>query len=226
AKSDLVVANSTYLAELAQRFNPNSFYVGQGCDVSIFDKKLIATPPVDMEPILALKKPIVGYIGVLFNLRLDIEVLEFLAKSRPDYSFVFVGPEDEAFSASELHRQSNVYFLGSKQMEELPAYLNYFDVALNPQKLNEVTIGNYPRKIDEYLAMGKPTVATKTEAMSVFAEYTYLAVTKEDYLALVDLALKENSPEKEKAREKFARGHTWEANVNEIYKRIEQIEKA
>ena len=226
AKSDLVVANSTYLAELAQRFNPNSFYVGQGCDVSIFDKKLIATPPVDMEPILALKKPIIGYIGVLFNLRLDIEVLEFLAKSRPDYSFVFVGPEDEAFSASELHQQSNVFFLGSKQMEELPAYLNYFDVALNPQKLNEVTIGNYPRKIDEYLAMGKPTVATKTEAMSVFAEYTYLAVTKEDYLALVDLALKENSPEKEKAREKFARGHTWESNVNEIYKRIEQIEKA
>jgi len=226
AKSDLVVANSTYLAELAQQFNPNSFYVGQGCDVSIFDKKLIATPPIDMEPILALKKPIVGYIGVLFNLRLDIEVLEFLAKSRPDYSFVFVGPEDEAFSASKLHQQSNVFFLGSKQMEELPAYLNYFDVALNPQKLNEVTIGNYPRKIDEYLAMGKPTVATKTEAMSVFAEYTYLAVTKEDYLALVDLALKENSPEKEKAREKFARGHTWEANVNEIYKRIEQIEKA
>ena len=226
AKSDLVVANSTYLAELAQRFNPNSFYVGQGCDVSIFDKKLIDKPPVDMEPILALKKPIVGYIGVLFNLRLDIEVLEFLAISRPDYSFVFVGPEDEAFSASELHQQSNVFFLGSKQMDELPAYLNYFDVALNPQKLNEVTIGNYPRKIDEYLAMGKPTVATKTEAMSVFAEYTYLAVTKEDYLALVDLALKENSPEKEKAREKFARGHTWEANVNEIYKRIEQIEKA
>jgi len=226
AKSDLVVANSTYLAELAQRFNPNSFYVGQGCDVSIFDKKLIATPPVDMEPILALKKPIIGYIGVLFNLRLDIEVLEFLAKSRPDYSFVFVGPEDEAFSASELHQQSNVFFLGSKQMDELPAYLNYFDVALNPQKLNEVTIGNYPRKIDEYLAMGKPTVATKTEAMSVFAEHTYLAVTKEDYLALVDLALNENSPDKEKAREKFARGHTWESNVNEIYKRIEQIEKA
>ncbi len=226
AKSDLVVANSTYLAELAQRFNPNSFYVGQGCDVSIFDKKLIATPPKDMEPILALKKPIVGYIGVLFNLRLDIEVLEFLAKSRPDYSFVFVGPEDEAFSASELHQQSNVFFLGSKQMDELPAYLNYFDVALNPQKLNEVTIGNYPRKIDEYLAMGKPTVATKTEAMSVFAEHTYLAVTKEDYLALVDLALNENSPDKEKAREKFARGHTWESNVYEIYKRIEQIEKA
>ncbi|MDP2723609.1 MAG: glycosyltransferase [Bacteroidales bacterium] len=226
AKADLVVANSTYLAELAGKFNKNSYYVGQGCDVSLFDSTLIKKPPVDMEPILSLKKPIIGYIGVLFQLRLDIQVLEFLAQSRPDWSFVFVGPEDEAFSASELHQQDNVFFLGSKQMEELPAYLNYFDVALNPQKLNEVTIGNYPRKIDEYLAMGKPTVATKTEAMSVFADYTYLAVTKEDYLELVEVALKENSPEREKEREKFARSHTWEANTNEIFKRIEQVEKA
>jgi glycosyltransferase involved in cell wall biosynthesis len=225
AKSDLVVANSTYLAELARRFNPHSYYVGQGCDVSLFDKKLISSPPLDIKPIMDLKKPIIGYIGVLFKLRLDIEVLEFLARSRPDWSFVFVGPEDDDFKASELHKQKNVYFLGSKKMEELPNYLNYFDVALNPQKLNEVTIGNYPRKIDEYLAMGKPTVATKTEAMSVFAEYTYLAVTKEDYLEMIELALTENSPEKEKQREVFARSHTWEANANEIFKRIEQIEK-
>ena len=225
AKSDLVVANSTYLAELARRFNPHSYYVGQGCDVSLFDKKLISSPPFDIKPIMDLKKPIIGYIGVLFKLRLDIEVLEFLARSRPDWSFVFVGPEDDDFKASELHKQKNVFFLGSKKMEELPNYLNYFDVALNPQKLNEVTIGNYPRKIDEYLAMGKPTVATKTEAMSVFAEYTYLAVTKEDYLEMIELALTENSPEKEKQREVFARSHTWEANANEIFKRIEQIEK-
>lgn len=225
AKSDLVVANSTYLAELARRFNPHSYYVGQGCDVSLFDKKLISSPPLDIKPIMDLKKPIIGYIGVLFKLRLDIEVLEFLARSRPEWSFVFVGPEDDDFKASELHKQKNVFFLGSKKMEELPNYLNYFDVALNPQKLNEVTIGNYPRKIDEYLAMGKPTVATKTEAMSVFAEYTYLAVTKEDYLEMIERALTENSPEKEKQREVFARSHTWEANANEIFKRIEQIEK-
>ena len=225
AKADLVVANSTYLAELARKFNPHSYYVGQGCDVSIFDKNLIKNPPQDMNPILDLKKPIIGYIGVLFNLRLDIEVLEFMAKKRPEWSFVFVGPEDEAFAASELHQQKNVFFLGSKKMDDLPAYLNYFDVALNPQKLNEVTIGNYPRKIDEYLAMGKPTVATKTEAMSVFADYTYLAVTKEDYLELVERALQENTPEKEKAREDFSRSHTWEANATEIFKRIDEIEK-
>ncbi|MDP3462270.1 MAG: glycosyltransferase [Bacteroidales bacterium] len=215
AKSDLVVANSTYLADHARKFNPNSFYVGQGCDVSLFNKKLIKEVPAD---IAAIKRPIIGYIGALFSLRLDIDVLEYLAIQRPEWSIVLVGPEDDSFAKSNLHRIDNVHFLGSKKMEELPAYLYPFDVALNPQKLNEVTIGNYPRKIDEYLAMGKPTVATATKAMEVFKDYTYLAETKEDYLRLVEKALAENTSEKEIEREKYANSHTWENNVLEIYK--------
>lgn len=213
-KADLVVANSTYLAEHARQFNPHSYYVGQGCDVSLFDTKLIKHIPED---IAGIKKPIVGYIGALFSLRLDIEVLVYLAQQRPDWSVVLVGPEDEAFKSSQLHQIPNVHFLGSKPMEELPSYLNQFDVALNPQKLNEVTIGNYPRKIDEYLAMGKPTVATLTKAMEVFKDYTYLAENKEDYLRLVEQALQENTAEKEQARSLFAKSHTWENNVKEIY---------
>ncbi|MBE0650334.1 MAG: glycosyltransferase [Bacteroidales bacterium] len=222
AKVDLVVANSTYLAYLAGRFNPHSYYVGQGCDVSLFDKKLIKSVPEDMKNI---NGPIIGYIGVLYTLRLDISVLVHIAKSHPDWSLVLIGPEDEGFKNSELHRIDNVHFLGRKKMEELPVYLNSFDVALNPQVVNEVTRGNYPRKIDEYLAMGKPTVATKTEAMSVFSNYVYLAENKEQYVTLIEKALLENSPELERKREELARSHTWEANVDEIYKRIEQVEK-
>jgi len=200
-KADLVVANSTYLAEHAGQFNPHSYYVGQGCDVSLFDEKLVKEKPADLQPV---PSPVIGYIGALFSLRLDIGVLEYLAEQRPDWSIVLVGPEDEAFKASKLHQMTNVHFLGSKPMETLPSYLNCFDVALNPQKLNEVTIGNYPRKIDEYLAMGKPTVATRTKAMEVFEDHTYLAETKEDYLKLVEKALKENSPEKAEARSVFS----------------------
>ncbi len=221
AKADLVVANSTYLADLARKFNPHSYYVGQGCDVSLFDKRLIQSVPEDIKNI---KKPIIGYVGVLYTLRLDIEVLLYIAKSRPDWSVVLVGPEDTAFKNSELHQTENVHFLGRKKMEEIPAYINVFDVALNPQKLNEITIGNYPRKIDEYLAMGKPTVATKTKAMEVFENYVYLAENKEAYVELIEKALRNNSPEKEAAREKLARSHTWDANAEEIYRQIEKIE--
>ncbi len=212
-KADLVVANSTYLASLARAFNKNSFYVGQGCDVSLFDPNLVSTIPAD---IASVPKPVIGYIGALLSLRLDLQVLEFIAESRPEWSIVLVGPEDETFKSSRLHQLKNVYFLGNKTGNELPSYLNCFDVALNPQVLSPVTIGNYPRKIDEYLAMGKPTVATKTEAMSVFADYTYLAENKEQYITCIEKALQEDSPELHQTRAEFARQHTWENNVKEI----------
>ena len=214
-KADLAVANSVYLSNYCRQFNPNSFYVGQGCDVSAFNTALIrGLAPAD---IIDIRKPVIGYIGVLFKLRLDIEALSFVANQRPDWNLVLIGPEDEAFKNSELHTLPNVYFLGSKPPAELPSYLNCFDVAINPQVLNEVTIGNYPRKIDEYLAMGKPTVATRTEAMSIFKDHVYLATSREEYVHLIELALTENSREKILKRETFARGHTWEANANEIY---------
>ncbi|MEI6887719.1 MAG: glycosyltransferase [Bacteroidales bacterium] len=214
-KADLAVANSVYLSNYCRQFNPNSFYVGQGCDVSAFDTSLIHGPaPAD---IIDIRKPVIGYVGVLFKLRLDIEALSFVANQRPAWNLVLIGPEDEAFKNSELHTLPNVYFLGSKPPAELPSYLNCFDVAINPQVLNEVTIGNYPRKIDEYLAMGKPTVATRTEAMSIFKDHVYLATSREEYVHLIELALTENSREKILKRVTFARGHTWEANANEIY---------
>ncbi|MEI7490918.1 MAG: glycosyltransferase [Bacteroidota bacterium] len=217
-KADLAVANSVYLANYCKKFNPNSVYVGQGCDVSAFDSNLV-TGPAPAE-IADIRRPVIGYIGVLYKLRLDIGIISFIARQRPGWSVVLIGPEDDAFKNSDLHTLPNVYFLGSKPPDSLPPYLNCFDVAINPQILNEVTVGNYPRKIDEYLAMGKPAVATQTEAMSVFKEHVYLANSKEDYVHLIGLALEENSREKILAREKFARGHTWEANVNEIYKAI------
>jgi len=219
AKSDIAVANSVYLANYLRKFNPRSYYVGQGCDVSAFDMKLIQSVPADIS---SIPRPVIGYIGVLYTLRLDIGIIAYLAEQRPDWSIVLIGPEDEGFKTSELHRMQNVHFLGSKKPEELPAYLSVFDVAINPQILNEVTIGNYPRKIDEYLAMGKPVVATRTEAMQVFADHTYLATSREEYLEFTEKALQENSPELARKREEFARGHTWEANANEIYKAIDE----
>jgi len=222
AKSDLAVANSVYLTNHCRRFNPKSFYVGQGCDVSLFNSRLIKDPPP--ADIRDIKRPVIGYTGVLYKLRLDIGIITYIAKQKPEWSIVLIGPEDEEFKRSELHSLPNVYFLGSKPIGSLPAYINCFDVGINPQILNQITIGNYPRKIDEYLAMGKPAVATLTEAMTVFSEHVYLATTREEYLEFIILALKENSEEKAAAREMFARGHTWEANVNEIYKAMESSE--
>ncbi len=221
SKSDLVVSNSIYLNNLAKKYNSNSHYIGQGCDFSLFDPSDTKAVPAELD---SIPKPRIGYIGALLNLRLDIQLLEQIAEKRKDWQMILIGPEDEHFKASKLHNMDNVHFLGSKPMETLGQYLKGFDVALNPQKFNEVTIGNYPRKIDEYLAMGTPTVATKTETMEAFEEYVYLGRGLEDYLRLIEEALQNDSPEYRKNRREFALQHTWENSVNALYEAIQQTD--
>nr|WP_295925485.1 glycosyltransferase [uncultured Dyadobacter sp.] len=217
AKSDLCVANSTYLANYCARYNAHSHYVGQGCDLDIFMEGKDAAEPADLG---AIARPRIGYVGALQSIRLDMELLHYIAVQRPEWRIVLVGPEDNEFLQSNLHQLPNVTFTGSRNISDLPAYINAFDVCVNPQLLNEVTIGNYPRKIDEYLAVGKPVVATATDAMSVFAEHVYLGKSKEDYVRLIEKALAENSEARTAARRVFASSHTWENSVGEIYKAI------
>lgn len=220
-KSDLCVANSVYLANYCKQYNPNSFYVGQGCDFDLFKNDDSVKVP---ESLSVIKKPILGYVGALLSIRLDERILLHLAEQKPEWSVVLVGPEDDDFKNSKLHEMENVHFLGPQKPETLPAYIKGFDICLNPQALNPLTIGNYPRKIDEYLAMGKPTLATRTEAVGIFEDYVYLAETKEEYVSLAEKALAENSEALANERIAFAKTHTWEKNAEEIYKAIKTVE--
>jgi acetyltransferase-like isoleucine patch superfamily enzyme/glycosyltransferase involved in cell wall biosynthesis len=217
-KSDLIVNNSSLYAEYGLKYNRHSYMVGQGCDVDAYneEKQLISVA----SDLIGIPKPVIGYVGFLSSRRLNVELIEKVAASRPDWSLVLVGPEDEIFKASELHNLPNVFFMGSRKQEELPGYIKGFDVCLNPQLINDATIGNYPRKIDEYLAMGKPTVASTTKAMDYFVEHTYLGQTPDEYINLINKALEEDSPILQKRRKHFAQGHTWENNVKEIYRAV------
>lgn len=225
SKVDLVVTNSYYFENYAKQFNSNSHMIGQGCDLTMYnDKDGKITIPEELQKIIDLKKPIIGYTGVLTALRLDIDILVHIAKTLTDWNLVLVGPEEEEFVKSELHNLKNVFFLGRKNPEQLPGYIKGFDVAINPQKINKITDINYPLKIDEYLAMGKPAVATKTTFMSYFKGYVYLPSNKEEYIKYLKLAIKENTPEKAKQRIAFASTHSWKNFVDKIYNYIEELE--
>ncbi len=219
AKADIGAANSIYLANYLRKYNPNSHYIGQGCNIALFDPSVARALPTDMP---STPGPVIGYVGAIINLRIDNEILLHIAKTRPDWNIVLVGPEDEFFQTSELHRLPNVHFPGRKDIKDLPTYIGRFDVCINPQLINDITIGNYPLKVDEYLAMGKPVVATRTETMEIFGDSVYLADKPEEYPGLIERALGENSPELARKRIDLARTHTWEASVYKLYSLIEK----
>ncbi len=219
-KVDAAVANSTYYAEYCSTHNPNSYYIGQGCNFDLFNTDREYTRPEELN---GLKSPLIGYVGAIDSSRLDEKILENIATERPDWNIVMVGPEDVFFTASQLHRFPNIHFTGRRPLQKLPEFVAHFDVCINPQLINTITKGNYPLKIDEYLAMGKPVVATRTRAMKLFESHTYLADKPEEYIHLIERALAENSPSLKDQRIAFARSHTWENCIKELYKVISNL---
>jgi hypothetical protein len=220
-EADVVVTNSGLYCDYALQFNNHSYMIGQGCDTSLYDesKTEIHIP----DEIKHFAKPVIGYTGFLSHRRLDISLLEQIAKKRPDWSLVLIGPEDEVFKSSILHTVKNIFFLGSKKPEELPGYVKGFDVAINPQRLNDATMGNYPRKIDEYLALGKATIVTRTKAMEYFNGVAYMAESPDEFVKAIDKALHENNAELSRHRTSVGCSHSWENSVNLLYQAIETL---
>lgn len=216
AKSDIVLGNSQLFCEELRKYNPKTYLLETGVNLDLYNAEKVYPIPIDIKDIL---HPIIGYVGSIFSLRLDENLLCSLAEKRQNYSFLFIGPEDEEFKGSSLHKMKNVFFIGARPMNDLPAYVSAFDVCINPQKVNEITIGNYPLKIDEYLALGKPVVATETPIMKdVFKDQVHLAKNVEEYLTLLDLGVKEsNNSDLRKIRVRFARTHSWENRVSTLY---------
>lgn len=224
ASADLVLANSTNFAAELKAYNPHAYPIETGVNLELYDASRTYDTPEDIRNI---PQPIVGYLGTVNSTRLDSDLLQALAEQRPQYSFVFTGPEDEGFRLHPIHTLPNVYFLGKKSVAELPAYLRAYDICINPQMVNPITDGNYPLKIDEYLAMGKPTVATSTHTMrDIFTAHTHLASNPEEWLRGIDKALSEaGSKELEQARVAFAQTHSWGHSVQKIYGIIENYLK-
>jgi glycosyltransferase involved in cell wall biosynthesis len=221
-KADLVFTNSNYLKKYAELYNPESFDIGQGCTVSIPSSYGENIVPIELQKI---KEPIIGYVGNLVTMRLDLPLLEELAFVRKDLCWVFVGPLDKGFSSSKLHNYSNVIFTGSKSHEELYQYISCFDICINPQLLNELTIGNYPRKLDEYMLFGKPVVARKTAFTQELGDLLYQYEDILEFSQMLDLALSENSKSpKREERKRKAESHTWENCVHKLIETVSDFE--
>ena len=75
-----------------------------------------------------------------------------------DVTFALVGPEQT--DVSQLKALPNVHLLGQRPHAELPRYVTGFDVGLVPYRITEYTANVYPTKLNEYLVMGIPVVAT------------------------------------------------------------------
>ena len=162
---------------------------------------------------------ILGVVGT-FDERVDIELLEFILENIEEAILLLVGPIQT--SIGKLGKHPRVLRVGKRRYEEIPSFIKRFDVALIPYRINEVTKAVYPVKLHEYLILGKPVVATDLPELEQFSDIIRIANTKEKYLHLVRLAIREKDKEIRQKRIKVAKENSWEQRTSQIIKILQQ----
>jgi len=129
-KADIVVANSSYLAEYAKEWNRNSYDIGQGCHLENFLEENLPVPD-DMKDI---PRPIIGYCGAITSMRLDIDVIKHIASSLPDCSIVLVGPADSFFENSNQIIRVIFFYLEVKHLNRFRGMSGILIFVLIPRR--------------------------------------------------------------------------------------------
>jgi glycosyltransferase involved in cell wall biosynthesis len=131
----------------------------------------------DIDQIARLPRPLIGYVGGLHRY-VDIDLIVSMARARPEWSWVFIGPFQ--ISVEQLLKEPNIHLLGPKPHNQLVDFIRAFDVCIVPYVKSIYTNTVVPVKINEYLAVGKPVVATNLPTICEFNERHKVLITAEN----------------------------------------------
>ena len=211
-----VFATSPALRDRCAALAPGrTHYFANVADVDHFAAARRAAPiPPDLA---AIPRPRIGYVGVLSDFKLDLDLLESAIGQRDDWHWVFIGDEREGQESpvlARLRERPNVHLLGWRPYETLPSYLRGIDVALLPQQVNDYTRAMFPMKFFEYLAAGCPVIATPLPALAEFRHLFRTASTSRDLVAAITATLAEPTSGIPPVDDPILRTHSWSARLD------------
>lgn len=220
-RADIVFATSKTLVERKKQWNPETHLASHGVDHAHFARALDPTVKIPADVAL-LGRPIVGFFGLVQDW-IDLDVVAHLAEKRPHYSIVMIGKVQ--VDRSRLDRYKNIHWLGRKPFESLPAYCKAWSVGIMPFVLNELTRNVNPIKLREYLSAGLPVVSTDIPEVRHYPGCA-VARDRDEFVAQVDRAIAEDTPEKRRQRSESMRGETWDAKVALLGEHVQRVAAA
>jgi glycosyltransferase involved in cell wall biosynthesis len=164
--------------------------VRQGVDHDAFASAASAPPPPSMATIAG---PRVGSVGNL-NDRVDWTLVEGIARSRPGWNVVLVGPIYQAGPRTlealpRLRLLPNVHLLPEVPPGDLPGMVAHLDVGLIIYAPGPGTLAINPLKLYQYLAAGRAVVSTPLPSVEEFRGTVAIARTVEEFVAAIEAAL-------------------------------------
>lgn len=230
-RADVVFCVSETLVDKHKTINPRTHLLPNGVDLDLFDRHKADTTPRPLD--LPRDGHLIGFVGSI-NCHLDFELLEAIAQHFPQDSLILVGrlltnetaPRGrQADALSRLRQLRNVHLLGFKPSEELRAYMNAFDVCLIPFLANSFNQECDPLKFYQYVAFGKPVVATAAVPVAQrYHKVCYPAASREDFLRQLQLALRDGADsDLVQRRIAIAEAHSWDSLVARAIGTIGQL---
>ncbi len=205
--ADLVIAASKHLAA---KFAPHKTReLLHGVDFNLFSQ-----PSARASDLPKRSRPTAGFYGSLSEW-LDTELLSAVIAKLPNWNFVFIGKESIDLSSLKSHK--NTFFLGAKEHAVLPRYSQHWDVSLLPFRDNKQIRACNPLKLLEYLAVGKPIVATRFPAVEYHKGVIQCANTPEDFIIAMKLGYQAASlPFFSRALQSRIGNNTWEEKSRQV----------
>ncbi len=215
-KADMIITGS--------QFNQALFSAGRK-DCYLFENavdEIFIGEPSRLPHLEEGSGPKLGYVGTLSE-RTDISLLKYLAEKKPEWSILLAGHQHVRDNEiARLFELPNVEYYGHIPYEEVPRFLRALDVCMITHKNTEYCQSMSPLKLFQYMASGRPIVATSVDGLDSLKEYISVARTYEEFIQRIELILKTDTIQKSKARIDMARGETWERRICAMFERVKE----
>lgn len=167
-----------------------------------------------------IPRPRLGYFGAIEPWLIDQQLIKQAAQERPDWNWIFIGNKSRGL---EIESLPNVHFLPPVSYQDLPNYAAGFDVCVLPWS-TDVPFTSYGSaiKVREYLASGKPVVIAPLPEYESMSEVLRIGRNRDQFLELVDEALREDGAASAQSRQDAVRDGTWDARAEWVSDLIEQ----
>ena len=112
-----------------------------------------------------------------------------------------------------------MFFLGEKPTEQLPGYVHAFDVCIAPYKNTRRIHASDPLKVYQYLALGKPVVATAVDVLERLQPLVRVVHTEEEFIDILRQEVHGDHHDcLSRQRIEFAMQATWENRWADLQK--------
>jgi glycosyltransferase involved in cell wall biosynthesis len=224
--ADLLIATTADIADaLPPSHGRRAHVLANGVD---YDRFIAAANSPCPAEIADIPRPRIGHCGVI-NRKLDYGLVEEIALRRTDWHWVFIGPEwglsptGDADTIASYHawqrcrRLPNVHHIGLQPPEKFIPCLHHMDVNVICNR----TDGGwwqaaYPLKFHEYLATGRPIVATPIRSLQEFTGVSAFVTGVDSWIDALEHAIENGGVGTSEARRAVARRNDWGVRVDEF----------